>query len=328
VRWVEAGAGDGTGGGSAGDGASGAEDAAAVAAKATADKVVADKVISDKAAADKVTADAAVASVAAAGSVNWRSKLAPEIKDHACLQKYQSSDDVVKAYVDAQSLIGVDKLPIPPAGSNPEARDKFLNIAYDRLGRPKEAKDYKLSDTKIPEGVKIEQATMDAFKAESWKLGLLPHQLDGVYKFHMADMDRQIKAHKEQLASSAKESEAALRLEYGAAYDAKVTKAQTLLNSLAGDDYKQLLDSGFGNNPAVVRFMAKMADLVSEDSLTKGTGEVTMTPKEAEVEIAKVQNQLLAMDKSNPEYKLLLQRKRELYEMAVPNKEIPKTPAS
>lgn len=251
---------------------------------------------------------------------DWRTGLDPQIKDHACLKDFKSANDVVKSYVNVQPMIGLDKIPMPPKDAKPEVREKFLNDVFDRLGRPKEAKDYKFSDVKLPEGMKIDPAGLETLKTEAHKLGLLPHQLDGLFKWYANDVSAKHNIHNEQMTKSKQDNEASLRTEFGSAYDAKVTKAQALLNKFGGDDYKVLLDSGFGNDPAVIRFMAKMAENMSEDSLNKGSSESTMTPKEAEAEIAKVQSAIQAMDRNNPEYKILLQRKRDLYEMAYSTK--------
>jgi hypothetical protein len=247
---------------------------------------------------------------------DWRMSLPPEIKDHAVLKKYETPNDAIKALVDVQPLIGLDKLPIPPKDAKPEVREKFLNEAFDRLGRPKDPKEYKLSELK---DVKVNPEVLDALKAEAHKLGLLPAQLDGLYKWYASDIGMRMKQHEEGLTKAKQDSEAALRKEWGEAYNGKVLQAQSLLNKFSGDDYKSLLDSGFGNHPAVVRFMANMADKLGEDALAKGSTETTLTPKEAAAELAKVRGQILSMtNKNDPEYKLLLQRREELMAMATP----------
>ena len=271
------------------------------------------------------TADAGSGNDASGGvgqgspAVDWRTTLPPDIKDHSALKDFKSEQDVVKAYVSAQPLIGVDKIPVPQNFDNPEVRAKFANTVYDRLGRPKEAKDYKLSEVKMPNNYNLPPETREALKTEAHKLGLLPHQLDGLYQWYMKDTATKLQQQGEQNTKSRNEAENALRQEFGQAYDAKVTKAQQLLNKFAGDDYKALLDDGFGNRPEVVRFMAKMADVMSEDGYTGGTAEATMTPEEAQKELAVTRKKLMSMDKGDPEYKAVEKRRRELMEMSYPD---------
>jgi hypothetical protein len=134
----------------------------------------------------------------------------------------------------------------------------------------------------------------------------------------MTEAGTKIKAVQDNVAKAREDSEAALRSEFGAAFEAKVSKAQGLINKFGTDELKQLLDSGLGNNPAVVRFMVKVADSMSEDGFVRGSGESTMTPKEAQAELGKIRAQLIGMERSNPEYKLLLERRNDLMNMALP----------
>ena len=248
-------------------------------------------------------------------STGWREGLSPDIKDHTSLSEFKTPDDLAKSYVNQQKMIGVNKIPIPDSfGENEEVRGKFFNEVFDRLGRPKEAKDYK-----VPEGAKGEQRDIDAFKAEAHKLGILPYQFEGIYKYQMGIVDRVERQQAEGKVKKNQDSEASLRQELGLAYEGKILKAQTLLNKYGGDDYKALLDSGFGSDPAVVKFMIKMSDMMSEDGIVKGQSEVTMTPEQARKEVNTVTKQLLEMKQSDPEYKDLLSRKRVLYEMAYPS---------
>ncbi len=258
---------------------------------------------------------------------DWKAKLDPEIKDHACLVDFKDDlisvpKSLVKSYVGNQALIGVDKLPMPPKDAKPEVRDKFLNEIYTKLGRPKEAKDYKFNDVKLPEGIELKTTPegMDALKGVAHKLGMMPHQLDGIYNWYMTDTGAKMKAYQEKLTKGRQDAETTLRTELGAAYEGKVAKSQEMLNKFAGDDYKQLLDSGFGDNPAVIRFMSKMADLISEDAFEKGGQEITMTLEEANKELIEVRKKLVGMEKSDPEYKILLKRRTDLMEMATPTK--------
>jgi len=254
---------------------------------------------------------------------DWRAGLDVSIKDHPCLKDFKDPMEVVKSWVGAQKLIGVDKLPIPPADAKPEVRDQFLNTVYDRLGRPKEAKDYKLTDVKMPEGVEVKADAQftDGLKAEAHKLGLLPHQIDGLYSWYMTNTGNRVKAYNDSIKKNITDTEAELRSEYGAAFDAKKGIAEKVLDTFAtAEERAHLIKTGFNNDPKIIRMLVRFGESVSDDSFIKGSGEATMTPKEAESELVKVRKQLVEMPKSDPEYKILEQRRRDLMEMATPNK--------
>jgi hypothetical protein len=258
-----------------------------------------------------------------AGAQDWRANLDPAIKDHPCLKDVKDPMDVIQSWVGVQKMIGVDKLPIPPADAKPEVRNEFLNIAYDRLGRPKTAAEYKLSDVKLPEGVEVKPDAqfIDGLKTEAHKLGLLPHQVDGLYSWYMNSTGNRVKAYNDSVQKSIGDAKAELMSEYGAAYDAKYAIAEKVLNTFStAEEREHLKKTGFNNDPKIIRMLVRFGESVSDDSFVKGSGESTMTPKEAESELVKIRQQLVDMPKSNPEYKVLEQRRRDLMEMAYINK--------
>lgn len=247
---------------------------------------------------------------------DWRSGLDPEIKDHPCLKDFKSEKEVAKAYVNAQHLIGVEKLPIPPKNAKPEVREKFLNEAFDRLGRPKEAKDYKIPEVK---GLKIDQAKVDTFKQLAHKLGLLPHQLEGLYNYQISEVMNASKLHSENTQKQINEVTAQLKNEWGEAFDAKLAKAEKVVDTFASDEEKAyLIQSGFNRDPRIIKMLNRIGEAISEDSFVKNGGEATMTPKEALAEIAKIDANPAFLQAQHPEHKALVTRRQELYAMAYP----------
>lgn len=296
VRWEGAAGGDGAAGSEGGASGGGSEGDAAAA----------------KAAADAATTAAAS---------DWRSGLDVSIKDHASLKDFKDPKDLAKSWVEAQKLIGVDKIPVPQNYDNPEVRAKFANEIADRLGRPKEAKEYKITDVKLPDGVnfKVAPEALDTLKVEAHKLGLLPHQLDGLYKWYVTDTGNRLKAHQEGIQKSINDITAELRSEWGAAFDAKKGIAEKVLDKFATPEERaHLIKTGFNNDPKIIRMLSRFGESVSEDTFTKGGSETTMTPEEATKELAKIRQQLTEMQQSNPEYKILLKRRTELMAMATP----------
>ena len=267
---------------------------------------------------------AAGAGGAASGATDWRASLDPSIKDHASLKDFKDPASLAKSYVESQKLIGVDKLPIPANFStNPEVREKFMNEVFDRLGRPKDAKEYKITDVKLPDGVSFSVApeAIEALKGEAHKLGMLPHQLDGLYKWYMNDTANKIKAQQDLIKKNIGDAEAELRSEWGSAYEVKVGIAEKVLDKFATPEEREhLKKSGFNNDPKIIRMLARFGETVSEDTFAKGGAETTMTPDEANRELTIVRGRLLKMEQSDPEYKLLLERRDNLMRMATPGK--------
>lgn len=304
VRWEGEGAGEGGSGGEGGAAGGGSGAGAGAGAAGS---------------------DGAGGAAGQGAGADWRAGFDPAIKDHAALKDFKDPASLAKSYVEAQKLIGVDKIPVPQGFSDkPEIREKFLNEIADRLGRPKEAKEYKITDVKLPEGVsfKVAPEALDALKVQAHKLGLLPHQLDGLYNWYMTDSANKIKAQQDTIKKNIGDAEAELRSEWGSAFDAKKGLAEKVLDKFAtAEERAHLIKTGFNNDPKIIRMLARFGETVSEDTFEKGGGETTMTPQEAESELTTVRAKLLKMNQSDPEYKAVLKRRNELMEMATPNKE-------
>jgi len=253
------------------------------------------------------------------GGSNWRDGLDPSIKDHACLQNFKDIKDVVKSYVSVQPLIGKEKIPLPSENATKEEWD----VVYSRLGRPASPNDYKLPEVKLPDGFPpIQKEKAEAFKQKAHELGLLPHQLEGLYDWYANDMASEFNAFNESREKSRSEAEVALRNEFGKGFDAKIQLAKGVLEKFGDDNLKSLIDSGLGNDPAMIRFLVNIGSKMGEDGMFTGRQETTMTPEEANAEIRKIQGDKKHpyFNKMHPEHQLAVQRMQELFAMAYPEK--------
>ena len=70
--------------------------------------------------------------VASSEEDNWRSQLSDELRGHSTLEPIQSVENLAKAYVNASSMIGKDKVALPGQHAS---EDDWSHI-YDKLGRP------------------------------------------------------------------------------------------------------------------------------------------------------------------------------------------------
>ncbi len=228
----------------------------------------------------------------AEGEESWRDTLPDDIKGNPVLEKYASSNDAVKALVEAQKLIGRDKIPVPPAEG---ATESDWNAVYDGLGRPKTAADYILAmeeGTNLPEGMPLDDGMVKEFTELAHKNGFLPKQVEAMYRWYMNNAAKQFTdlgtANKEQQIAASKK----LTFEYGAAYKEKVALAERVFKTVADKDAIALFEEGLGNNPAMIRMFAKIGGMISEDQLGGIPKGLTMTPEEAQGEIDTIRNNM------------------------------------
>ncbi len=67
------------------------------------------------------------------------------------------------------------------------------------------------------------------------------------------------------------EAETSLKEQWGEKYDERVETAKRVFNRFADDKIKQMVeDTRFGDNPEVIRFMAAIGEVLSEDVLVGG----------------------------------------------------------
>jgi len=254
---------------------------------------------------------------------DWKANLDPAIKDHPCLANFNNSEDVVKSYVGVQPIIGREKIPLPPENATKEDWD----MVFDRLGRPSTIDGYKIAPAKMPEGFPAQsEEKLKGFKAKALELGLLPAQADSLYQWYMGDVSAEYNNHMEGLAVKKGDAEAGLRKEWGKGYDAKIASARQVVNEFGDPEFGELIDSGLGNDPRFLKFLAKLGGKISEDGITTGQPEVTLTPEEAMGEIRKIQGDPKHpyFDKMHPEHELSVRRMKDLYELAYPSQSAPR----
>ena len=210
--------------------------------------------------------------------IDWRSEIPEEIRSHKSLETIQDIPSLAKSFVNAQSMIGADKVAIP----GKYATDDDWNIVYDKMGRPAESSGYEL-ENKLAEGQSENVEMLTNYKDVAHKLGLQPRQAQGLLNwFNTTTAD----ALPDPNAMAAKQSETieSLKREMGAAYDDNIALSNGVLSEFSTEgitDLQMADGSVFGDHPEVVRMMSKLGrflkDKVGEDSLagTKMNGAPT-----------------------------------------------------
>ena len=139
--------------------------------------------------------------------------LIPEAyKEEKSLQNFSNMNDFVKSYLHSQSLVGADKIPVP----NKYATDEDWKQVYKKLGTPDDAESYKYD---LPDQHQIDDKTLNNFSQEALKLGLLPHQADGIMKYYNNVINDGMNEQQVLMKQAQEESVKSLRQEYGSTFD-------------------------------------------------------------------------------------------------------------
>ena len=119
------------------------------------------------------------AEVAQGGSGNDFLSLVPEeLRDHPSLSPIKDVPNLARSYVNAQRLIGTDKLPLP---ANPT--DEDLDNIYSRLGRPESPDEYGIQ---ADGNILTEDATA-RFKEIAHALRFTPDQATGILNYYLSE---------------------------------------------------------------------------------------------------------------------------------------------
>ena len=253
---------------------------------------------------------------------SWRDNLPEDLRGEASLDAVKDFPTLIKNYVNAQKMVGADKVVVPGEA----ATEEELNNFYSAIGRPDKPDDYGVKPLdEMPEGFPYQEELAQGFASEAHKLGLTTKQTQGLFNWFLnmeVDAFNGINKDREEEKQNA---ELALRKEFGKAYDEKMKAAQSLIRKYADDEaFKHLEDSGFGNDPKVVKLIARIAQEFSEDRLKgDGTGVFgAMSPPEAQAKIQELQADKdfsdAYMNKKNPGHAGAVARMEALYKLAYP----------
>lgn len=187
--------------------------------------------------------------------------------DKTKLARFKSHNDLGKSYLELERKIGASVV-LPGKDASTEEKDAF----YKRLGRPDSQNGYELDPVFLPDGVTKDEVSEGKFKAIAFELGLTKDQARKLNKFAKDQAIEMIQQGRQQMAKVKQEGSDALRKEHGLDYDKKLALVG-LVNTRFGDtegNWIKYLNTGPGNDPPMLRFLIKVGEAISEETLVHG----------------------------------------------------------
>ena len=230
------------------------------------------------------TGSQSIADTGAAAPVSFLESLPEDIRNEPSLRTFTDPGALAKSYVNAQRMIGADKIALP----GKSATDDDWREVYTRLGAPTDVKGYNF-DGDVP----LEQNYLNSFKEHALTAGLNTRQANQMMNF----VRDTIQGMNESTSKSTEEAlyagEQELRQEYGQAFEQRLQMAQMAAKQLLGGT--ELLDEitlsdgrMLGDHPDIIRMFSNIASMIGEDNLAGDTTELIMTPEEASRQIAEM----------------------------------------
>lgn len=262
----------------------------------------------------------------AENAATWTGTLAPELKALAAHKGWRGPEDALRSYAHLERAFGADKVALPGKDAKPEDWDAL----YTRLGRPPEPEQYDMADVARPEGMPWNAEGERAMLREMHTAGLSNRQARHLLSKYAEMQGGAWSAAASQGAHWVEEARAALRRDWGAAYDAKSDLANRAFRLAFGDGLDEarqlrLADGSFlGDHPSLVRAFARLGESLAEHSMAgaKGGAHPGATPEEARAEIARMHGEPATMraltDRAHPEYAAMVAKRDRLYRLAYP----------
>tara|TARA_R100000951_G_scaffold116773_2_gene130671 strand:+ start:11631 stop:12437 length:807 start_codon:yes stop_codon:yes gene_type:complete len=229
----------------------------------------------------------AIGSVEAAGSSeDFRGSLSEDLRNDPSLADFKDVNGLAKSYVHAQRMVGADKIALPTDNSTPDDWNEF----YNRLGRPEK---YEITKPELAEGLSYDAPMEESMLKLMHESGLTNAQANKLYNGYM---DHVQNGHGDLMKGQSMQQQEwrdQLKRDFGMAYDKEIDVAKRAAVEFGGDEFLGWLDeSGMGDNPMMVKMMAKIGKQMMEAGL-EPTGESSsfgvMTPDAARQEIARLQ---------------------------------------
>ena len=272
------------------------------------------------AAADGAGADGAA--TATPDFAALRDSLPEDLRGAGALQPIDSFEKLARGYVHAQTLVGMDKLPVPGKDSPPEAWDEV----YNRLGRPDVPEKYELDE--IKDNPTYDPEMEPSFRQKCHELGLNNTQVRGLQSWYAETGTEKTAEIEAAVEAAGDQAEAEIQKEWGGDYQQKLAIAKRGAQALGGPDLLSALEEGLGG-AALYQIAYNYGSVVGDDSgligVGSGGGGVVLTPDQARAEIDKnLKDKDFAArytDSAAPKHKEAVVEMRRLYALAYPRKQ-------
>ena len=245
---------------------------------------------------------------------NWKDTISEVYRNDPNIEKFTEIDALAKSYINATRMIGQDKMIVP----NKNFTEDQWEEAYIKMGRPESSDKYTL-DVKS-DVVPFDEQAIKNFQEQSFKLGLNNQQAKGILDFYKSNMEAADKQAKVDVETSQAQAEQSLRKEWGRDYDSNISKAKSLAAAnLEPEVFEIQLADGtrLGDNAGVIKGLAKIANLLSEDKIVSTEAENQDRTEDIETEIEQIMNDKTGpyWNKSHPNHDKVVQQVYTLREM-------------
>lgn len=253
-----------------------------------------------------------------------KGQLPPEVANDTSIMSYNTVPDALTALQQARKSMAMDPARAVELPSDPGNFESLRQFATN-LGLPASADDMKLEQPKDAQGNPVQGMEPDhqlakGFTSKAHELGILPQQAQQLYGWFAEQTQSLGQQSQQQTQENLQAAQQELQQEWGEAYQTKLSDARVAAERLGGQELIQTLEqTGAANSPVVIKALAQMAGMVSEDKGAtpdvQGGGSGSRTPAQLREEAGRMEKEAMTM-RSSRDRGTMLQQARDLRDRA------------
>ena len=241
--------------------------------------------------------------------------LSPDLQNHEALKGFNAPDELGKSYADLHTKVSSGSIELLPedlrkdpslasfktVGDVAKSYIETKKLVGTIKRPPATPKDYKFTAV---DGLHPSVKTSEGFQAYlaegAHKLGLAEDQTDGVHKLALGYLSTLTQQAEKTREEGRQKNEAALKQEWGADYDKNFNGVVRMLTKAGGEDLIKELAPALKNAPLALKAFARIAGLLSEDSINLLDGGKIQQPEGDEKEFNALREALRTNDPKHP----------------------------
>ena len=234
---------------------------------------------------------------------------------------FKSARALLKSGRAAEKMIRGDKISGPPEDAEKHGEWLKETGLAKRLGIPDEPAGYGIErpefDEAVRDFVQFDDARHEKFLGKAHELNLTPAQAKGLLEFYAGEITGDVTAAAEAATADATEMDAALKRDWGDAYEQNLTAALEVAGEEGLDDSQiEALRTGrVVGSATLAKILHELATLRGNDTLKgggKGGGVQTMEQAQAALDEFKAKNSDALLKHDHPEHATAFARLQEL----------------
>jgi hypothetical protein len=244
---------------------------------------------------------------------SWLDSMPENLKTAQSLQKFKTVETLAQSYLNAEQLIGRDKIPMP------KTEDEWKST-WQRLGCPDSPEKYGLKAADdLPESLKGPLGKdIEWFQKTAHSLGLSTKQASGLFDSYMANVKESLSQQQNTAIFETNQAKVALQQRHGANTAATINLAQQAMSSLMSDTLRNaVVSSGLGRNVEFIEFLSNLGDKMSEELGIDKSGLSMTKVSDLEDQLSKVTSDPAYLDATAPTHDRLVKAALAIQEQMV-----------